>query len=76
MTEQSIAIQTINLEEIFPSKASADTRPGYEGYIIAKEDIIQILETLKTEHGYDLFSSVTAVDLFPDDRRHIGCELI
>ncbi len=71
MTEQSIAIQTINLEEIFPGKASADTRPGYEGYIIAKEDIIQILETLKTEHGYDLFSSVTAVDLFPDDRLEV-----
>ena len=47
MTEQTIAIPTIDLEEVFPGKAAADNRPGYEGFIVAKEDIIPILNSLK-----------------------------
>ena len=56
-----------NLVERFPEGVSADTRPGYSGFIVAPDQFIQVIWALRDEFGYDYLSSITAVDYLPED---------
>ena len=56
-----------NLVERFPEGVSADTRPGYSGFIVAPGLFIQVVWALRDEFGYDYLSSITAVDYLPED---------
>ncbi|HQF61087.1 MAG TPA: NADH-quinone oxidoreductase subunit D [Anaerolineaceae bacterium] len=56
-----------NLVERFPEAVSADTRPGYSGFIVAPGLFIQVVWALRDEFGYDYLSSITAVDYLPED---------
>ena len=58
---------TPNLVERFPEGVSADTRPGYSGFIVAPCQFIQVIWALRDEFGYDYLSSITAVDYLPED---------
>ena len=58
---------TPNLVERFPEGVSADTRPGYSGFIVAPDQFIQVIWALRDEFGYDYLSSITAVDYLPED---------
>lgn len=58
---------TPNLVERFPEGVSADTRPGYSGFIVAPGQFIQVIWALRDEFGYDYLSSITAVDYLPED---------
>ena len=58
--------ETLDLAARFPGFATADSRPGYTGWIVNKDKLIEVATTLRDEFGYDLLSSVTGVDYFPD----------
>jgi NADH-quinone oxidoreductase subunit D/NADH-quinone oxidoreductase subunit C/D len=58
--------ETVDLAARFPGSVNADARPGYSGWIVDKEKLIEVAMTLRNEFGFDLLSSVTGVDYLPD----------
>lgn len=67
MTEQTTAPPSI-LEQRFPGVVVADEREGYEGYLVAARDLIEVATALRDEMGYDFLSSVTGVDYIEEDK--------
>lgn len=57
-----------NLNERFPEWVQLDSRPGYQGFFVAAEHLIEIFQVVRDEMGYDYLSSVTAVDYLPDGK--------
>jgi NADH-quinone oxidoreductase subunit C/D len=57
--------QTLDLVSLAPG-VSAETRSNYMGWIVEKASLVQLATTLRDQHGFDLLSSVTGVDYFPD----------
>ena len=55
----------------FASDVSADTRPGYQGYLVKASRLIEVVHYLKEQMGYDYLSSVTATDYCPEDRMEV-----
>ncbi len=55
-----------DLAVLFPGAASADSRANYTGWIVDKGRLLEVAMALRDQHGYDLLSSVTGVDYFPD----------
>ncbi len=45
-----------------------DTRPGYSGYLVAPENLLEAVQILRDELGFDYLSSVTGVDYLEEDR--------
>lgn len=60
-----------NWLERFASDVSADTRPGYQGYLVKASRLIEVVHYLKEQMGYDYLSSVTATDYCPEDRMDV-----
>ena len=55
-----------DLATLFPGAATPDARPNYAGWIVEKNRLLEVATALRDQHGYDLLSSVTGVDYFPD----------
>ncbi len=55
----------------FPGIVTADTRPGFKGWIVPKENLLEIATAIRDELGYDLLSTVTGVDYFPENRMEV-----
>src|ERR1044071_4917547 len=62
---------SFDLAERFPNIVSAETRPSFKGWIIAKENLVEVATALRDEFGYDLLSSVTGVDYFPENKMEV-----
>jgi len=62
MTEQQLDLQVDNLEARFPGKVNKDDRPGYSGYVVKPEALLEVAGALRDQLGYRYLSSVTAVD--------------
>ena len=58
--------QAPDLAALYPGAVTADTRQNYSGWIVDKERLLDVATALRDQHGYDLLSSVTGVDYFPD----------
>ncbi len=67
MTETFQTSTRPDLIERFPGWLQADERPGYSGYLVKAENLIDFSRVLRDEYGYDLLSSVTGVDYFPEN---------
>jgi len=67
MSEEILTSEEFNLAARFPEMATPDNRPGYQGFLIEPEHLLEISRVLRDEQGYDYLSSVTAVDYFPID---------
>ncbi len=63
--------QTLDLAARFPGCVTPDERPGYSGWIVSANKLIEFAAALRDEFGYDLLSSVTGVDYFPEDRMEV-----
>ena len=61
-TSQPLALE---LAARFPGVVTADTRPGFSGFIVAKDSLIEVATTIRDELGFDLLTAVTAVDFSP-----------
>ena len=54
---------TINLlKEKFPQAISLDTRVGYSGIMVDKDQLLEVAQSIRDEMGFDYLSSATAVD--------------
>ena len=62
---------TLDLAARFPNIVSAESRPNFKGWIVPKENLIEVATALCDEFGYDLLSSVTGVDYFPENRMEV-----
>lgn len=62
----TVSAPALDLVARFPQAVRPDTRPGYSGWIVEKDHLIEVATALRDEFGYDLLSSVTGVDYYPD----------
>jgi NADH-quinone oxidoreductase subunit D/NADH-quinone oxidoreductase subunit C/D len=62
---------TSDLTARFPGVVTADSRPGYSGYIVPADKLIEIATAVRDELGYDLLSSVTGVDYLPENKMEV-----
>jgi NADH-quinone oxidoreductase subunit C/D len=58
--------EALDLAALHPGAVTADARPNYSGWIVDKGHLVEVAMALRDQHGYDLLSSVTGVDYFPD----------
>jgi NADH:ubiquinone oxidoreductase subunit D/NADH:ubiquinone oxidoreductase subunit C len=63
--------QTVDLVARFPDSVSAETRAGYAGFIVKKENLIEVATVIRDEFGYDLLTAVTAVDYLADNKMEV-----
>jgi NADH-quinone oxidoreductase subunit C/D len=63
--------EILNLTVRFPGFVSADTRPGYSGWLVEKDHLVEFATAMRDEFGYDLLSSVTGVDYMPDEKMEV-----
>jgi len=62
----TVTAPALDLAARFPQAVRPDTRPGYSGWIVEKDHLLEVASALRDEFGYDLLSSVTGVDYYPD----------
>ena len=53
--------------EKYPDWVLPDQREGYQGLLVEPAHLLSLMESLRDELGYDLLSSVTGVDYFPEE---------
>ncbi len=58
--------QTVDLVARFPGMVQADARPGYSGFIVEKDALLEVATAVRDEFGFDLMTAVTGVDYPPD----------
>ncbi len=57
------------LTERFPEeKVAADTRDGYEGVIVAADQLVDVALALRDDLGFNFLSSITGVDLIEENK--------
>jgi NADH-quinone oxidoreductase subunit C/D len=71
MTENGTERTLDPIEEKFPGSVTRDERNGYEGYIVAADELKSFARTIRDELGYDYLSSVTGVDYLPDEKMEV-----
>jgi len=62
---------TVDLAARFPGIATADTRPGYAGFIIEKDKLVEVATAIRDELGFDLLTAVTGVDYLPENKMEV-----
>ncbi len=70
-TPAPVTTQTVDLAARFPGVAIPDTRPGYSGWIIPKENLLEVATALRDEFGFDYLSHVTGVDYLPEGKMEV-----
>ena len=63
--------EAFDLAARFPGAVVPDARPGYSGWIVNKENLIEVAIFLRDEMSYDLLSSVTGVDYLPEGKMEV-----
>src|SRR5512141_2190124 len=61
----------LSLTERFPGVVTAETRPAYAGFVVAKDNLVEVATFIRDELGYDLLTAVTAVDYLPDNKMEV-----
>jgi len=62
---------TVDLVARFPGSVTADARPGYHGFIVEKDKLVEIATAIRDEFGYDLLTAVTGVDYLPENKMEV-----
>jgi NADH-quinone oxidoreductase subunit D/NADH-quinone oxidoreductase subunit C/D len=60
------SVSTIDLVARFPGVVTPDARPGYSGFIVEKDSLLEVAAAVRDEFGFDLMTAVTGVDYAPD----------
>ena len=61
----------MNLAERFPQTVTSDQRPGYSGWIVPSEFLLETARKLRDEEDYRYLSSITGVDYLPEDQLEV-----
>ena len=62
---------TLDLAARFPSIVTPDTRPGFSGFIVEKDKLIEVATAIRDEMGFDLLTAVTGVDYLPENKMEV-----
>jgi NADH-quinone oxidoreductase subunit D/NADH-quinone oxidoreductase subunit C/D len=65
------SVLTVDLAARFPGVVTADSRPGYTGFIVNPDKLVEVATFIRDEMGYDLLSSVTGVDYLADGKMEV-----
>lgn len=72
MSEQTITVaQVPDITTRYDGWAVADTRPGFSGFIVEKDHLLEVARDIRDNLGFDYLSSVTGVDYFPEDKMEV-----
>ena len=63
--------QTVDLAARFPGVVTADTRPGYVGFIVEKDKLVEVATVIRDEFGFDLLTAVTGVDYLSENKMEV-----
>jgi NADH/F420H2 dehydrogenase subunit C len=63
--------QTVDLVARFPGKVTADERPGYSGFIVSKESLLEVATAIRDEFGYDLLTNLAGVDYLAENKMEV-----
>ena len=63
--------QTVDLVARFPGMVTADERPGYSGFIVNKENLVEVATAIRDEFGFDLLASLTVVDYIAENKMEV-----
>ena len=63
--------ETIDLALRFPGAVSIDARPGFTGWMVEKESLLQVATFIRDDLGYDLLSSLTGVDYIEQNKLEV-----
>ncbi len=58
----------MELEQLLPGLLTPDARPGYSGYLVAAEKLVDVATALRDQAGFAYLSSATAVD-YPEQNQ-------
>ena len=61
----------LDLAAHFPGAVTADARPGYKGWIVEKDKLIEVATAIRDEFGYDHLTAVTGVDYLPEGKMEV-----
>lgn len=64
-------IGTLDIATRFPETVTPDARPNYAGWVVDAATLLGFATFVRDELGYDLLSSVTAVDYLPDAKMEV-----
>ena len=62
---------TVDLAARFPGVVAPDARPGFSGFIVEKESLIEVATAIRDEMGFDLLTAVTGVDYLPENKMEV-----
>ncbi len=68
MTEQTMSTSGLALDEIFSGAVEKENRPGYTGFVLPVERLLEVAGMIKSKYRYDFLSSITSTDYYPEDR--------
>ncbi len=63
--------QTVDLVARFPGMVTADERPGYSGFIVNKDNLVEVATAVRDEFGFDLLTSLTGVDYLAENKMEV-----
>jgi len=63
--------QTVDLVQRFPGIVTADERPGYTGFFVEKDKLVEVATVIRDEFGFDLLTAVTAVDYLAEEKMEV-----
>ena len=62
---------TIDLVARFPGVVTAETRPGFAGFVVEKDKLVEVATAIRDEFGFDLLTAVTGVDYHPENKMEV-----
>lgn len=62
---------TLDLAARFPGVVTPDARPGFSGFIVEKDSLIEVATAIRDEMGFDLLTAVTGVDYLPENKMEV-----
>ena len=71
MSDQTSTQSGINLADRFPDWVTADTRPGFQGFLVKRENLIAFAIAMRDDLSYDMLTSLTGVDYLPDGKMEV-----
>ena len=67
----TLLTSTVDLAARFPGLVTPDARPGYTGFIVEKDKLVEVATSVRDEFGFDLLTAVTAVDYLPENKMEV-----
>jgi NADH-quinone oxidoreductase subunit C/D len=68
-------VEALDLSALFPGSVTADTRPGFSGWLVEKGKLFEVATALRDDFGYDYLSHVTGVDYLPEGKMEVAYQV-